>query len=162
MVGIGRATGYSFGTLGYPLGFNLYAFQARARRGKLLATGLNLVGDNPEAVYLLDQFIRYVRSEKLLARTFDIAQHQQEARRRQELCGTQRLGSHLAGQRKNGLAFLSLHRADVRCSADRRQCRSPGEPVRGSRTTRDRLHFGGSPILDGKANRPAAILALAE
>jgi hypothetical protein len=89
MVGIGRATGYSFGTLGYPLGFNLYAFQARAGRGKLLATGLNLVGDNPEAVYLLDQFIRYVRSEKFAPHgTFDIAQHQQEARRRQELCGS--------------------------------------------------------------------------
>ena len=89
MVGIGRATGYSFGTLGYPLGFNLYAFQARAGRGRLLASGLNLAGDNPEAVYLLDQFIRHVRSEKFAPRgTFDIAQHQQEARRRQELCGS--------------------------------------------------------------------------
>ncbi len=89
MVGIGRATGYSFGTLGYPLGFNLYAFQARAGLGKLLATGLNLAGENPEAVYLLDQFIRYVRSEKFAPRgTLDIAQYQQEARRRQELCGS--------------------------------------------------------------------------
>jgi hypothetical protein len=84
MVGIGRATGYSFGTLGYPLGFNLYAFQARAGRGKLLATGLNLVGDNPEAVYLLDQFIRYVRSDKFAPQgTFDLARHQQEAKQRQ-------------------------------------------------------------------------------
>lgn len=89
MVGIGRATGYAFGTLGYPLGFNLYAFQARAGRGKLLATGLNLAGDNPEAVYLLDQFIRYVRSDKFAPQgTFDIAQHHREAKRRQELCGT--------------------------------------------------------------------------
>jgi hypothetical protein len=64
MVGIGRETGYSFGTLGYPLGFNLYAFQARAEKGKLLAAGLNLISDNPESVYLLDQFIRYVRSDK--------------------------------------------------------------------------------------------------
>ena len=85
MVGIGRATGYSFGTLGYPLGFNLYAFQARAGRGRLLATGLNLVSENPEAVYLLDQFIRYARSETFDPQgTFDVAQYQQVARRRQE------------------------------------------------------------------------------
>ena len=64
MVGIGRETGYDYGTLGYPLGFNLYAFQARAGQGKLLATGLNVTSENPEAVYLLDQFIRYARSEK--------------------------------------------------------------------------------------------------
>lgn len=73
MVGIGRATGYSPGLLGYPLGFNLYAFQARAGEGRLLATGLNLASDNPEAVYLLDQFIRYARSEKFAPQgTFDI------------------------------------------------------------------------------------------
>ena len=64
MVGIGRDANYDFGTLGYPLGFNLYTFQARVGQGKLLATGLNLLTNNPEAVYLLDQFIRYVRSEK--------------------------------------------------------------------------------------------------
>ena len=64
MVGIGRNTNYDFGTLGYPLGFNLYAFQARVGHGKLLATGLNLLTKDPEAVYLLDQFIRYVRSDK--------------------------------------------------------------------------------------------------
>jgi hypothetical protein len=62
MVGIGRETGYQFGFEGYPLGFNLYAFQANAGAGKLLATGLNLTSDFPEAVYLLDQFIRYARS----------------------------------------------------------------------------------------------------
>jgi hypothetical protein len=87
MVGIGRATGYSFGTLGYPLGFNLHAFQARAGRGKLLATGLNLAGDHPEAVYLLDQFIRYARSEKFAPQgTFDLAQHAEEVKQQQELC----------------------------------------------------------------------------
>ena len=59
------------------------------RTGKLLATGLNLAGDNPEAVYLLDQFIRYARSDRFAPQgTFDIARHQQEARRRQELCGS--------------------------------------------------------------------------
>ena len=74
MVGIGRETGYAFGTLGYPLGFNLYAFQARAEKGKLLATGLNLMSENPEAVYLLDQFIRYAQSEKFAPQgTLDIA-----------------------------------------------------------------------------------------
>ena len=78
MVGIGRVTAYSHGTpVSYPLGFNLYAFQARAGQGKLLATGLNLVSDNPEAVYLLDQFIRYARSEKFAPQgTFDITLQQ--------------------------------------------------------------------------------------
>ncbi|MBN2292756.1 MAG: hypothetical protein JXM70_10045 [Pirellulales bacterium] len=64
MVGIGRATGYKFGFDGYPLGFNLYTFQANAGKGKLLSTGLNLLSDHPEAVHLLDQFIEYARSEK--------------------------------------------------------------------------------------------------
>lgn len=86
MIGIGRATGYAFGTLGYPLGFNLYAFQARAGQGKLLASGLNLANGNPEAVYLLDQFIRYARSEKFAPQgTFDIAQAQQTAKQRRLL-----------------------------------------------------------------------------
>lgn len=64
MIGIGRSTKYTFGTLGYPLGFNLYAFQANVGKGKLLATGLDLTAAHPEAVYLLDQFIRYARSER--------------------------------------------------------------------------------------------------
>ena len=64
IVGIGRQTGYRFGTLGYPLGFNLYAFQARVGRGNLLSAGLKLASDDPEAVYLLDQFIRYAGSER--------------------------------------------------------------------------------------------------
>jgi hypothetical protein len=66
MIGIGRNTGYGFGTLGYPLGFNLYAFQANVGKGKLLASGLNLTTEYPEAVYLLDQFIRYAGSEQFL------------------------------------------------------------------------------------------------
>ena len=89
MIGIGRETGYAFGTLGYPLGFNLYAFQARAGQGKLLATGLNLVNDNPEAVYLLDQFIRYARSEKFAPQgTFDLAQLEQQAKQLREFRGS--------------------------------------------------------------------------
>ncbi len=85
MIGIGRETGYAFGTLGYPLGFNLYAFQARAGQGKLLATGLNLGNDTPEARYLLDQFIRYARSEKFNPQgTFDLAQLEQQAKQIRE------------------------------------------------------------------------------
>ena len=73
MVGIGRETAYLPGLLGYPLGFNLYAFQAQVGKGKLLATGLNLVTSNPESVYLLDQFIRYARSPRFQPKgTFDI------------------------------------------------------------------------------------------
>jgi len=62
MVGIGRHSRYAFGILGYPLGFNLYAFQAEVGRGKLLASGFNLHSENPESVCLLDQFILYARS----------------------------------------------------------------------------------------------------
>ncbi len=43
-------------------GYLLDVFEANAGKGRLLASGLNLVSDSPEAVYLLDQFIRYVRS----------------------------------------------------------------------------------------------------
>ena len=62
MVGLGRKTNYVWGMLSYPLGFNLYTFQANVGKGRLLETGLNLVSDNPEAVHLLDQIIRYARS----------------------------------------------------------------------------------------------------
>jgi beta-galactosidase len=43
-------------------GYLVHVFQAQAGHGKLLASGLNLLSDNPEAEYLLDQFIRYARS----------------------------------------------------------------------------------------------------
>jgi beta-galactosidase len=43
-------------------GYLLHVFQARAGRGKLLASGLNLLGPEPEARFLLDQFIAYARS----------------------------------------------------------------------------------------------------
>jgi hypothetical protein len=64
MVGTGRASTYNFGTLGYTLGYNLYTFQAKSGKGRLLATGLKLSSDNPESVYLLDQFIQYARSNR--------------------------------------------------------------------------------------------------
>ena len=38
-------------------GYLLHVFQAASGRGKLLASGLNLLSSYPEAVYLLDQFI---------------------------------------------------------------------------------------------------------
>jgi hypothetical protein len=43
-------------------GYLLHVFQAKAGRGKLLASGLKLLGTEPEAEFLLDQFIRYARS----------------------------------------------------------------------------------------------------
>ena len=88
IVGIGRATGYRYGTLGYPLGFNLYAFQARVGRGKLLSAGLKLDGDNPEAVHLLDQFLRYAGSERFDPQgTLDLAELRQQIKTLKELNG---------------------------------------------------------------------------
>lgn len=86
MSGIGRETGYAFGTAGYPLGFNLYAFQARTGQGKLLSTGLNLSSDYPEAIHLLNQFIRYALSPQFQPQgTFDLAGVREKIRRHGEL-----------------------------------------------------------------------------
>jgi len=43
-------------------GYLAHVFQARASQGRLLACGLDLLSENVEAVYLLDQFINYMRS----------------------------------------------------------------------------------------------------
>ena len=43
-------------------GYLAHVFQAKAGNGKLFASGLNLLSDNPESVYLLNQFIEYIRS----------------------------------------------------------------------------------------------------
>ena len=40
----------------------IHVFQAKVGKGKLLASGLKLLSTEPEAVYLLDNFIRYARS----------------------------------------------------------------------------------------------------
>jgi len=48
----------------WPQGYLAHVFQAKAGKGKLLASGLNLLNDNIEAAYLLDQFIRYARSDR--------------------------------------------------------------------------------------------------
>jgi len=45
-------------------GYLAHVFQARAGRGKLLACGLDVLSKNVESAYLLDQFIRYVRSAR--------------------------------------------------------------------------------------------------
>lgn len=88
IVGIGRATGYRFGMAGYPLGFNLYAFQARAGQGKLLSAGLKLDGDDPEAVYLLDQFLRYAASERFDPQgTLDLAGLREQVKALRDLNG---------------------------------------------------------------------------
>jgi beta-galactosidase len=60
------------------LGYLIHVFQAKVGTGKLLASGLNLLSDKPEAAYLLDQFIKYVQSDKFQpAGTLDL--HQAEA-----------------------------------------------------------------------------------
>jgi len=43
-------------------GYLAHVFQAKASNGRLFASGLNLLSENPESVYLLHQFIQYVRS----------------------------------------------------------------------------------------------------
>jgi beta-galactosidase len=40
----------------------VHVFQANSGKGKLFACGLDVLSENPEAVYLLNQFIDYVRS----------------------------------------------------------------------------------------------------
>jgi len=45
-------------------GYLAHVFQARAGKGRLLACGLDVLGDRPESAWLLDQFIRYARSER--------------------------------------------------------------------------------------------------
>ena len=45
-------------------GYLLYVFQAKAANGKILASGLDLLSDKPEAAYLLNEFINYVKSDK--------------------------------------------------------------------------------------------------
>jgi hypothetical protein len=81
VVGVGRHSGYAFGILGYPLGFNLYAFQAKVGQGKLLASGFHLTSENPESVYLLDQFVRYAHSPDFQPKgSFDLEALRQQPR----------------------------------------------------------------------------------
>lgn len=44
------------------LGYLLYAYQAKAGNGRILGSGLNLLSEHPEAAYLLNEFIKYVKS----------------------------------------------------------------------------------------------------
>jgi beta-galactosidase len=48
--------------LGWAGGYLAHVFQANAGDGKLLACGLDVLSENPEAVYLLNEFVNYVRS----------------------------------------------------------------------------------------------------
>jgi len=48
----------------WPQGYLAHVFQAKAGKGKLLGCGLNVLSKNVEAVHLLDQFIRYARSDR--------------------------------------------------------------------------------------------------
>ena len=44
-------------------GYLLYAFQAKAGKGKILGLGLDLLSENPESVFLLNEIITYVQSK---------------------------------------------------------------------------------------------------
>ena len=48
----------------WPQGYLAHVFQAKAGKGKLLGCGLNVLSENVEAAWLLDQFIRYARSDR--------------------------------------------------------------------------------------------------
>ena len=50
-------------------GYLAYVFQAQAGKGKLFATGLDVLAEYPEARCLLDQFVAYVSSERFRPRT---------------------------------------------------------------------------------------------
>ena len=114
MIGIGRETGYNYGTLGYPLGFNLHVFQAQVGGGKLLASGLKLSSENPEAVYLLDQFIRYAASPQFRPTgRLDSAALEEQAKKPQEL---QRLERDRQGERDDPVAHVPADRDHVRRS----------------------------------------------
>jgi len=53
--------------------FLLYAFETTSGKGRLLATGLNLLSDAPESVCLLDGFLAYAQSEQFNPKgSFDI------------------------------------------------------------------------------------------
>jgi len=45
-------------------GYLLYVFEAKVQSSRLLASGLDLLSQRPESVYLLDEFIRYVKSNR--------------------------------------------------------------------------------------------------
>ncbi len=45
-------------------GYSMSVFQCRVGRGKLFASGLDLLSNEPEGAYLLDQFFKYVQSDQ--------------------------------------------------------------------------------------------------
>jgi len=44
--------------------YSMSVFQTRVGTGKLFATGLDLSSGRPEGPYLLDQFARYIESDR--------------------------------------------------------------------------------------------------
>ena len=85
MLGIGRSQ-FIWGNVDNARllpGFNLSVFQARVGQGRLLCSGLKLQNDNPEAVYLLDQFIKYGLSEEFAPNvTFELGDLKELAEQR--------------------------------------------------------------------------------
>jgi hypothetical protein len=49
-----------------PYGYLAHIFQAKVGKGKILACGLDVLSQNVESAYLLDQFIRYICSPQFL------------------------------------------------------------------------------------------------
>ena len=88
VLGIGRKA-YVFGgvdRINYLPGFNLSVFQARAGKGRLLCSGLNLRNNNPESVYLMDEFITYALSDKFVPTgTVDIGKYKAKAEENRKL-----------------------------------------------------------------------------
>ena len=101
------------------LGYLIYVFQAKAGKGKLLASGLDLLGDKPEAACLLDQFLNYVQSDQFQpAGTLDL----QQAKADWELWTA--LAKQINGWARTTKTFRRVAypsylgpAADVRCSA---------------------------------------------
>ena len=144
MVGIGRETGYAFGTLGYPLGFNLYAFQARVGQGKLLATGLNLASENPGGG-LPARPVHPLRRLAAVPAARDV-RSRRAPRENERARGTgrqpQRLERDARSQREDRLAHVPSHRADVRGPAiDASRAAWPGRPGRGRPTRTGMVTF---------------------
>ncbi len=112
VLGIGRK-GYVFGkvdNIAYLPGFNLSVFQARVGQGRLLCSGLNLQNDNPESIYLLDEFIRYALSDKFVPTgTVDIGKYRAKAEENRKLSRQINGFSYIVNQgssQKNYPSFL--------------------------------------------------------
>ena len=50
-------------------GYHLNIFEAKVGQGRLFASGLDLLSENPEAIYLLNQFHIYLESDQFNPKT---------------------------------------------------------------------------------------------